>query len=157
MMRFRVRCQMTGHQCKEFTRQGERLLMINTGHSRVAELQFFSGQFYKERSILELRGLQREFHHQQSDTSFLFFICPNLSISFVCDVDVADQTFFLFFSLLAFNYPLSDINCQFVKKFHNFLEDLNSATDRLFYPLKHGFIVFQFQNTQAWPTWPAGH
>ena len=47
--------------------EGEILLMINTGHhtrvTRITELQFFLWTIYKERSILELGGLQREFHH----------------------------------------------------------------------------------------------
>ena len=102
---------------------GEILLMINTGHhsrvTRITGLQFFSGQFTKKGQYLSLEDFKGNFIINKVIPlfSFLFF---NLNISFVCDVDVAGQTFFLFFSLLAFNYPLSDINCQFVIKFHNF-------------------------------------
>ena len=77
--------------------------------------------------------------------------------------DAADvsQTLFLFFSLLAFNYPLSDINCQFVIKFYNFLKDLKPTTDSfILWSMVLLYFNFEIEDKtphKDGPTWPPGH
>ena len=107
--------------------EGEILLMINTGHQ---------GQRSQDHrvAIFLWTILQRKVNTWawrtskgiSSLTKWYFFSLPSYQYCVLCSTadDVADvsQTLFLFFSLLAFNYPLSDINCQFVIKFYNFLK-----------------------------------
>ena len=146
--------------------EGEILLMINTGHQ---------GQRSQDHrvAIFLWTILQRKVNTWawrtskgiSSLTKWYFFSLLSYQYCVLCSTadDAADvsQTLFLFFSLLAFNYPLSDINCQFVIKFYNFLKDLKPTTDSfILWSMVLLYFNFEIEDKtphKDGPTWPPGH